>query len=42
MAVTQLEEKDFKKVAIESKKKVFVDCYSKHYNLALIASDSAS
>ena len=28
MAVTQLEEKDFKKVAIESKKKVFVDCYA--------------
>lgn len=28
MAVTQIEEKDFKKIAIESKKKVFVDCYA--------------
>lgn len=28
MAVKQIEEKDFKKIAIESKKKVFVDCYA--------------
>ena len=28
MAVVKIEEKDFKKVAIESKKKVLVDCYA--------------
>ena len=28
MAVTKIEEKDFKKVAIDSKKKVLVDCYA--------------
>ena len=28
MAVTKIEEKNFKKVAIESKKKVLVDCYA--------------
>ena len=28
MAVTKIEESDFKKVAVESKKKVLVDCYA--------------